>query len=132
MSCVFVPSLTLFFFSPVHFEFESKQFTWRTNDARRIAVRIYSIPSLPEGTEGKLNLYSDETPDVELASFQCSQRTVPHRRIRGRRALLHLHADALEEEGLLDRIIVSLIVVEQELRRKETRYRNSDMGYLMK
>lgn len=98
---------------PVSFRYNSREYTWRTNRARRIA------------------LYVDDETDEELAAFQSSRRVEG---INGIRILhparLTLHPDVTIAPGLVDKVVVSLLVVEQELRRKETRYRNSDMGFL--
>ncbi|KLO19653.1 hypothetical protein SCHPADRAFT_935147 [Schizopora paradoxa] len=90
---------------PTSFEWNDLKYTWKTNEARQIA------------------LYNDIRPSSPIAWFQCgsgSSRPMPgHTRTRD---LLVLQPEA---ESILDAVLVSLVVVEQSLRWKDTLFHSS-------
>jgi len=79
-------------------------YTWKTNDARQIA------------------LYHEHDPNSPIAWFQPSKREFMTRGRILSRALLALE---ISGEAVIDAVVVSLLVVQQGLRMQDNRWRKS-------
>jgi len=90
---------------PVSFECESVKYTWRANSTRQVA------------------LYHEDDPHAPIAWFQTSRQQDIDGVPTICSALLALAATVSEQQTLCDAVIVSLLVVEQGLRIKDSRYR---------
>ncbi|KAI5120156.1 hypothetical protein M0805_003643 [Coniferiporia weirii] len=89
---------------PVSFSWRGSEFTWKTNGARQIA------------------LYRENESAHPIAWFQSSRKEIIDGAQRTLRALLALEEEALD---ILDAVVVSLFIVESNLRKREIEYRNA-------
>jgi len=90
---------------PATFEWQNQNYTWRHDSGR------------------KISLYAELDPETPIAWFRSPSRQTGSSTRGSSRAVLALQADGL---GIVDGVVVSLLVVENNLRLRDLRIANGD------